>query len=123
MKILVAGASGLIGTALVSRLNQQHHEVSRLVRRSPVSSDEIQWDPDSGAIDEARMAGTEAVIHLGGASIAGRRWNDAYKQEIRDSRVNSTRLLSEASPACRKGLKYSCAPPPSDTTAKEPTRC
>ena len=96
MKILIAGSSGIIGTALVERLKQERHEVSRLVRRSPVSADEIQWDPDAGAIDEARMEGTEAVIHLGGASIAGRRWNDAYKQEIRDSRVNSTRLLSEA---------------------------
>ena len=96
MKSLVAGASGLIGRALISRLKQQRHEVSRLVRRAPASADEIQWDPAAGAIDEARMAGTEAVIHLGGASIAGKRWNDAYKQEIRDSRVNSTRLLSES---------------------------
>ena len=96
MKILIAGASGLIGSALVARLKQERHEVSRLVRRAPVSTDEIQWDPAAGAIDEARLEGTEAVIHLGGASIAGKRWNEAYKQEIRDSRVNSTRLLSEA---------------------------
>jgi len=96
MKILIAGASGLIGSALVRHLKQQRHEVSRLVRRAPVSADEIQWDPAAGAIDEARIEGTEAVIHLGGASIAGKRWNDAYKQEIRDSRVNSTRLLGEA---------------------------
>ena len=95
MKILVAGASGLIGAALVSRLKQENHEISRLVRRPPVSADEIQWDPATGVIDEARLAGTQAVIHLGGASIAGKRWNDAYKREIRDSRVNSTRLLSE----------------------------
>ena len=96
MKILVAGASGLIGGALVSRLTQERHEVARLVRRPPASADEIQWDPATGAIDEARLAGTEAVIHLGGVSIAGKRWNDAYKREIRDSRVNSARLLSEA---------------------------
>ena len=96
MKILVAGASGLIGTALVSRLIQERHQVSRLVRRAPASADEIQWDPATGTIDEARLAGSEAVIHLGGVSIAGKRWNDAYKREIRDSRVNSTRLLSEA---------------------------
>ena len=96
MKILIAGASGLIGSALVSRLKQERHEISRLVRRAPVSADEIQWDPAAGTIDEASIEGTEAVIHLGGASIAGKRWNDAYKQEIRDSRVNSTCLLSEA---------------------------
>ena len=96
MKILIAGSSGLIGSALVARLKQERHEISRLVRRAPVSADEIQWDPDAGVIDQASIEGTEAVIHLGGASIAGKRWNDAYKQEIRDSRVNSTRLLSEA---------------------------
>ena len=96
MKVLIAGASGLIGSALVSRLKQERHEISRLVRRAPVSTDEIQWDPDAGVIDQASIEGIEGVIHLGGASIAGKRWNDAYKQEIRDSRVNSTRLLSEA---------------------------
>jgi uncharacterized protein (TIGR01777 family) len=96
MKILVAGSSGLIGSALVKRLKQEHHEVSRLVRRPPTSADEIQWYPPSHTIDEARIAGIEAVIHLGGASIAGKRWNDAYKREIRDSRVSSTHLLSEA---------------------------
>ena len=95
MKILVAGASGLIGAALVAHLEQQQHQVSTLVRRAPASAHEIQWDPAAGVIDEARMQGTEAVIHLGGASIAGKRWNDAYKREIRDSRVNSARLLSE----------------------------
>ena len=96
MKILIAGSSGLIGSALVTRLKQERHQVSRLVRRPPASADEIQWDPAIGTIDEARLEGIEAVIHLGGVSIAGKRWNDAYKREIRDSRVNSTRLLSEA---------------------------
>lgn len=96
MKILIAGSSGLIGSALVSRLKQERHQVSRLVRRPPASADEVQWDPAASTIDEARLEGTEAVIHLGGVSIAGKRWNDAHKREIRDSRVNSTRLLSEA---------------------------
>lgn len=96
MKILIAGSSGLIGSALVTRLEPEDHQVSRLVRRAPASADEVQWDPATGTIDEARLEGAEAVIHLGGASIAGKRWNDAYKREIRDSRVNSTRLLSEA---------------------------
>ena len=95
MKILVAGSSGLIGTALVRRLSDDGHEVMRLVRRAPVSGDEVQWDPDAGNVDTAALDGVEAAVHLGGASIAGRRWNAAYKQEIRDSRVNSTRLLTE----------------------------
>lgn len=95
MKILVAGSSGLIGSALIERLSGDGHEVMRLVRRASVSRDEAQWDPATGSIDAAALEGTEAAIHLGGASIAGRRWNAAYKREIRDSRINSTRLLSE----------------------------
>ena len=110
MKILIAGASGLIGSALVRRLEQHHHQVSKLVRRAPASAAEIQWDPAAGTIDEARLHGTEAVIHLGGASIAGKRWNDAYKREIRDSRVNSTRLLSETIARLRpKPAVFLCA--------------
>ena len=96
MKVLIAGSSGLIGSALVGRLKKERHDISRLVRRAPVSADEVQWDPAARAIDEARLEGIEAIIHLGGASIAGKRWNPAYKREIRNSRVNSTHLLSEA---------------------------
>ena len=115
MKILVAGSSGLIGTALVKRLLGDGHEVMRLVRRTPSVADEVRWDPATGSIDAASLEGVEAAVHLGGASIAGKRWNAEYKQEIRDSRVNSTRLLSETlakldpSPAvflCASALGY-----------------
>ena len=95
MKILVAGSSGLIGAALVQRLVDDGNDVLRLVRREASGADEAQWDPVAGSIDAATLEGVEAVVHLGGASIAGKRWNTAYKQEIRDSRINSTRLLSE----------------------------
>ena len=95
MKVLVAGSSGLIGTALQRPLLADGHEVLRLVRRSPAAPDEVHWDPTVGSIDSGGLAGVEAVVHLGGASIAGKRWNSEYKQEIRDSRVDSTRLLSE----------------------------
>ena len=96
MKVLVSGSSGLIGTALVRRLTYDGHEVLRLVRRTPAAADEVRWDPAEGSIDAAALAGVEAVVHLGGASIAGKRWNEAYKREIRDSRVSSTRLLAES---------------------------
>ena len=95
MKILVAGSSGLIGAALVRRLVDDGNEVLRLVRREVSGVDEVQWDPVAGSIDAALLEGVEAVVHLGGASIAGKRWNAAYKQEIRDSRVSSTQILSE----------------------------
>ena len=95
MKVMVAGSSGLIGTALVRLLLDEGHEVLRLVRRAPAADDEAQWDPVAGSIDTEALDGIEAVIHLGGTSIAGQRWTAEYKQEIRDSRINSTRLISE----------------------------
>ena len=95
MKVLVAGSSGLIGTALTYRLTDDGNDVLRLVRRAPSSDDEVQWNPADGSIDAASLAGVDAVVHLGGASIAGKRWNAEYKREIRDSRIDSTRLLSE----------------------------
>ena len=96
MKVMVAGSSGMIGTALVRLLLEEGHEVLRLVRRAPVADDEVQWDPAANSIHTEALDGIEAVIHLGGVSIAGQRWTAEYKQEIRDSRINSTRLISEA---------------------------
>ena len=95
MKVVVGGSSGLIGAALVRRLQSDGHDVLRLVRRAPTAPDEVEWDPVGASIDAGALEGVDAVVHLGGASIAGQRWDAAYKQEIRDSRVNSTRLLSE----------------------------
>lgn len=95
MKVLIAGSSGLIGTALAGRLLDDGNEVLRLVRRAPVAPGEVQWDPSGGSVDASSLEGIDAVVHLGGVSIAGRRWSEAYKQQIRDSRVISTRLLSE----------------------------
>ena len=95
MKVLVAGSSGLIGTALVRRLLDDEHDILRLVRRTPTADDEVRWEPAEGSIDAAALVGVEAVVHLGGASITGKRWNEAYKREIRDSRVNSTLLMAE----------------------------
>ena len=96
MKVVVAGSSGLIGAALIRRLKDDGQDVIRLVRRAPNAEGEVQWDPNGGSIDAGALEGVEAVVHLGGVSIAGRRWNAAHKQEIRESRVESTRLLSEA---------------------------
>ncbi len=95
MKILVAGSSGLIGSALVQRLTAGGDDVVRLVRRASRGDGEAQWDPDAGVIDEAALLGVDGVVHLGGASIASKRWNAERKAVIRSSRVDSTRLLSE----------------------------
>ena len=95
MKIVIAGSSGLIGGALARRLRDEGDDVTRLVRRAPAGGDEARWDPDAGELDGGAIAGADAVVHLGGVSIAGKRWNAARKAAIRDSRVNSARLLSE----------------------------
>ena len=94
MKIVVSGASGLIGTQLVAKLSSSGHEVVRLVRRSPKTG-EIQWNPKSGTLDAAALEGTDAVIHLSGAGIGDKRWTDGYRKEILDSRTTTTALLAK----------------------------
>jgi uncharacterized protein (TIGR01777 family) len=93
MKIVISGASGLIGTPLVTRLRGKGHEVVRLVRRAPARG-EAQWDPKAGVLDPAILEGVDAVIHLSGAGIGDKRWTDAYKREVLESRTLSTSLLA-----------------------------
>src|SRR5947209_3236840 len=95
MKILVAGASGLVGSALIPALESDGGEVTCLVRSSP-KANEIEWHPNRGQIDAARLEGFEAIINLAGENIAEGRWTDERKRKIRDSRVNGTHLLGEA---------------------------
>ncbi len=94
MKIVVAGASGLVGSVLVSKLKAEGAEVTRLVR-SAAKSGEIEWHPDRGSIDAPALEGLDAVINLAGDGIADGRWTKEKKRRIKDSRVNGTRLLSE----------------------------
>ena len=94
MKIVVTGSGGLIGRPLVAALLDAGHEITRLVRRTTQAPDEVEWDPAGGTIDAAGLEGVDAAIHLAAAGIGDRRWTDAYKQEILDSRVNGTNLLA-----------------------------
>ena len=94
MTILTSGASGLIGTALCAFCTARGHRVLRLVRRAPVSDDEIAWDPYRGELDGACLDGVDAVINLSGANVAEGRWSDARKRELRDSRILTTSLLA-----------------------------
>jgi len=95
-RIAVAGASGLIGSALVRSLAADGHEVVRLVRRAPQGPDEVRWEPEAGRVDTAGLAGCDAVVNLAGAGVGSRRWTDAYKTRIRRSRVLGTTALAEA---------------------------
>lgn len=96
MRIAVTGASGLIGSALVPSLRADGHTVVRLVRRPAAGDDEISWNPATGDVDLVRLAGTDAVVHLAGAGVGDHRWTEAYRREIRDSRVLGTRTISTA---------------------------
>ncbi|QGV82834.1 TIGR01777 family protein [Streptomyces ficellus] len=95
-RVAVTGSSGLIGTALVRSLRADGHEVVRLVRRPARSGDEVEWDPRRQYVDAAGLAGCDAVVHLAGAGVGERRWTEAYKKEIRDSRVLGTAAIAEA---------------------------
>lgn len=96
MRVLVAGSSGLIGTALVAHLRAAGHDVLRLVRRAPAAPDERGWDPPAGTFDDGTFDGVDAVINLNGAGIADRPWSGARKQDIRDSRNVPTEVLATA---------------------------
>ncbi len=95
-KIAVTGASGLVGSELVSTLRRDGFEVLRLVRRAPSAHDEIRWDPDSGTIDAEGLRGITGAVHLAGENVASGRWTKAKKAKIRDSRVAGTALLAGA---------------------------
>ncbi|MET8769425.1 TIGR01777 family oxidoreductase [Streptomyces sp. NPDC004658] len=95
-RIAVAGASGLIGSALVRSLTADGHEVVRLVRREPRGADEVRWDPERQYVDAAGLTGCDVVVNLAGAGVGERRWTPEYKRLLRDSRVLGTAALAEA---------------------------
>lgn len=92
LTVAVTGSSGLVGSALTAFLSTGGHRVVRLVRGTPRSGDERRWNPDDP--DPDLLAGIDAVIHLAGASIAGR-FTDGHRRAIRDSRIGPTRRLAE----------------------------
>jgi uncharacterized protein len=93
VKVVVSGASGLIGSALVPMLDAAGHDVVRLVRRPAEMSNELEWDPDAGVLDRARLDGVEAGISLSGENL-GRRWTASRRAEILQSRVTTAGLLA-----------------------------
>lgn len=94
MRVVLAGASGLIGSALRSSLVSDGHAVTVLVRRAPRGDDESQWDPARGELDSSVLTGADAVVCLSGAGVGDHRWTDEYKQVLRDSRIDTTGTLS-----------------------------
>lgn len=94
MLVVIAGASGLLGSALAASLRSDGHQVRRLVRRAARGDDEAAWEPARGRMDPAALAGADAVVALSGAGIGDRRWSGEYKQTLRDSRLEPTGLLA-----------------------------
>lgn len=96
MIIAVTGSTGMVGTSVVAALEARGDLVRRLVRHAVTDGDrEIHWDPDRGEIDAAELNGVDAVVHLAGENIAGRRWSADFKRRILESRTKGTRLLAE----------------------------
>ena len=96
LRVVIAGSSGLIGTGLVAGLRRAGHDVIRLVRRDPAGADERRWDPPAGWLEPNALAGADAVINLCGAGIGDKRWTEARKQVLRDSRDTPTEVLATA---------------------------
>jgi uncharacterized protein (TIGR01777 family) len=94
MRVIVTGSHGFIGSALVARLVDDGHAVTRLVRKPSPGPGEAAWDIERGIIDAAALEGHDAAVHLAGAGIADSRWTDEHKRAIRESRTRGTDLLA-----------------------------
>lgn len=96
MRLLLAGASGLIGRALASAYSADGDDVRLLVRRPPSSANEVKWDPATGELDPAVVEGIDAVVCLSGVGVAEKRWSDSFRAQIKASRTDSVGTLAKA---------------------------
>lgn len=96
LRVAVSGMSGQIGSALAAFLSTGGHTVVPMVRAGTPQPGAIAWDWERKFVDERALEGVDAVVHLAGAPVAGRRWSEKYKKLIRDSRVEGTRLVASA---------------------------
>lgn len=95
-RVVISGASGLIGSALSAHLVTRGDDVVHLVRRPARTTSEISWSPGDRPLDPASLEGVDAVVHLAGAGIGDKRWTSTYKAIIRRSRIEGTRALAQA---------------------------
>ncbi len=95
--VLITGGTGLIGSRLTQMLRQQNYQIAWLSRSQQKAAGVRvhQWDVEKGYLAEEALRETDHIIHLAGAGVADKRWTQARKQEILESRTQSTRLLYE----------------------------
>ncbi|HVF47823.1 MAG TPA: TIGR01777 family oxidoreductase [Pyrinomonadaceae bacterium] len=96
MKVLITGASGLVGTALQRSFTAKGHDMLLASRSEPKDERYVQWDAPTGFTHPERLEAVDAVVHLAGESVSGLRWTDEKKKAIRDSRVLGTRSVVDA---------------------------
>lgn len=101
MNIVIAGASGLIGTAIGRSFAADGHTVRRLVRRAASGPDEIPWDPAARQLEPSALAGTDVVVNLAGENIGSGRWTARRREAIRRSRIDATHTLVMAMVAAK----------------------
>ena len=95
-RVAITGASGLIGSALSRHLEHHGYDLVHLVRHAPRTARDVEWDPHTGFVDTEKLEGVIGVVHLAGAGVGDKRWTEAYKQTILQSRMRGTRVLAEA---------------------------
>ena len=96
MKVLITGASGLVGSELQKSFAEKSYEMLLASRKEPTDEHHIQWSIADGFTDAERLEGIDAVVHLAGENVSGLRWTDEKKKAIRDSRVLGTRNVVDA---------------------------
>lgn len=102
MRVLISGASGLVGSEVIRQLEAEGHEALRLVRRKATSANEVEWNPSEGYIQEGIMETIDAVVNMAGATTGKIPWTAKYKEEIVSSRLDSTRTLVKAMAAAKR---------------------
>ena len=105
MKVLITGASGLIGKELQKSFEAKGYDMLLASRKDPTDDQHIQWDIEAGFSDPEKLEGIDAVVHLAGESISGLRWTEEKKKAIRESRVLGTRSVVDAISALKQKPK------------------